>query len=216
MTTEKLPSDNANGDYEIDTLTNERLLKDHEYDGIRELDNDPPSWFNLLFIGTIAFAIIYLYILFMFKPAGFVQKKEYEREMARLEAAMAGDDVAASASTAAASGTAAASAFQVMLLTDDQSLASGKQIYNNVCAVCHLADGGGLVGPNLTDPYWVHGNSIEDVFNIVTEGVIAKGMLPYRDQFTARQRLEVSSYILEVLAGSTPANPKAPEGERMD
>lgn len=206
MTTDKLPSDNHNEDYEIDTLTNDRLLKDHEYDGIRELDNDAPTWFNLLFIGTIAFAILYLYILFMFKPAGLVQEKEFEREMARASAAMATEAPDAAAPVAAR-------AFRIELLTDEQSLASGQQVYNNLCAVCHLVDGGGLVGPNLTDRYWVFGNTIEDLFNVVTDGVIEKGMLPYRDQLSAQQRLEVSSYILERLVGTTPANPKAPEGD---
>ncbi len=214
MTTDNLPSENPDVDYEIDTLTNDRLLKDHEYDGIRELDNDPPSWFNLLFLGTIAFAILYMYILFMFKPAGLVQKKEFEREMARLEEPSAAE--AAALAAAPLAGTASAASFQIRILSDEQSLASGKQIYNAVCAVCHLADGGGLVGPNLADEYWIHGNTIEDIYHIVTEGVIAKGMLPYRDQYTPKQRLEVSSYILESLVGTTPANPKAPEGERMD
>ena len=206
MTTDKLPSENHNEDYEIDTLTNDRLLKDHEYDGIRELDNDAPAWFNLLFIGTIAFAILYLYILFMFKPAGLVQEKEFEREMARARAATALE-------TSDAAAPVAARAFRIELLTDEQSLASGQQVYNNLCAVCHLVDGGGLVGPNLTDRYWVYGNTIEDLFAIVTDGIIEKGMLPYRDQLSQRQRLEVSSYILERLVGNTPANPKAPEGD---
>jgi len=197
MSTEKNAPDNHHEDYEIDTLTNDRLLKDHEYDGIRELDNPSPAWFNLLFIVTIAFSILYLYILFVFRPAGLVQEKEFEREMARAAAARGPD----------------AETFGVMLLTDGQSLASGQAIYNNVCAVCHLVDGGGLVGPNLTDDYWVHGNTIEDLYRVTTEGVIEKGMIPYRDQLSPRQRLEVSSFILERLVGSTPASPKAPEGD---
>jgi cytochrome c oxidase cbb3-type subunit 3 len=197
MTDEKKPTEKPNEDYEVDTLTNERLLKDHEYDGIRELDNAPPAWFNLLFIVTIAFSILYLYILFVFKPAGLVQEKEFAREMARAAAGM----------------PESAEALDIMLLTDNRSLESGRQIYNNVCAVCHLVDGGGLVGPNLTDRYWVHGNTIEDLYRIVTEGIIEKGMIPYRDQLSPRQRMEVSSYILERLVGTTPANPKEPEGE---
>ncbi len=199
MSEEKLQSAERQEDYEIDTLTNDRLLKDHEYDGIRELDNSPPSWFNLLFIGTIAFAFLYLYILWMFKPTGLVQEKEFAREMARAEQAMNTDPSQMD--------------FQLVLLTDQKSLESGKQIYNNICAVCHLADGGGLVGPNLTDNYWIHGNTIEDLFRITTEGVIEKGMIPYRDQLSQRQRLEVSSFILEKLVGAQPANAKAPEGE---
>jgi cytochrome c oxidase cbb3-type subunit III len=207
MEEDKLPKENPHEDYEIDTLTNERLLKDHEYDGIKELDNDPPSWFNYLFLGTIAFAFLYLYILFMFKPADLVQEKEYERELARA-------NISVKASPEAAA-PAEARPFIIQLLTDEQSLASGKQTYNSLCAVCHLNDGGGLVGPNLTDRYWIHGNSIEDLFKVVTDGVIEKGMLPYRQQLSQRERLNVSSYILERLVGTTPANPKAPEGELL-
>lgn len=199
MADEKNPSQEQREDYEIDTLTNDRLLKDHEYDGIRELDNAPPSWFNILFIVTIVFSFFYLYILFVFKPAGLVQEKELARELARAERSM----------------QEAPTEFEVALLTDRQSIENGKQIYNNVCAVCHLVDGGGLVGPNLTDNYWIHGNTPEDLFRIVTEGVIEKGMIPYRDQLSPRQRLEVNSYILVELVGSTPANPKAPEGEPL-
>lgn len=206
MTTDKLPPEEHKEDYEFDTLTNDRLLKDHEYDGIRELDNSPPSWFNLLFLGTIIFAFFYLYILFMFKPPWLVQSKEFEREMARARGEQ-------SATPEGEFRMAERQAFQVALMTDDSSLESGRQIYNNLCAVCHLPDGGGLVGPNLTDNYWVRGNTIEDLFEVVTEGVIEKGMIPYRDQLSQNQRLEVSSYILERLVGTQPANPKAPEGE---
>jgi len=203
MTEEKLPSEEINQDYEYDTLTNDRLIKDHEYDGIRELDNGPPTWFNMLFIGTIVFAFFYLYILWMFQPASLVQSKEYERELAEARAARGSE-----------SGT--ARAIQMILLTDEESLESGKRIYNNACAVCHLADGGGLVGPNLTDNYWIHGNSVRDVFAVITEGVIEKGMIPYRDQLSAQQRLEVTAYILNILVDSQPASPKEPEGELIE
>ncbi len=199
MTNEKNPADKQNEDYEIDTLTNDRLMKDHEYDGIRELDNGPPSWFNWLFILTIAFAAIYMVRLLVFRADDLVQMKEYQKEMAEARR------VAPAATDAAL--------FQIELLTDRQSLANGQKTYESICAVCHLADGGGLVGPNLTDNYWIHGNTIEDLYRITTEGVIEKGMIPYRDQLTPKQRLEVNSYILEKLVGTTPANPKAPEGE---
>lgn len=199
-------SDETNDDYEYDTLTNDRLLKDHEYDGIRELDNSPPSWFNMLFIGTILFAFFYLYILWMFEPTGLVQQKEYEKEMA---------SVRTENTTQPASAAAPRARLELALLTDEVSLNNGKQIYSNVCAVCHLADGAGLVGPNLADQYWIHGNTIKDLYNVVTEGVIEKGMIPYRDQLSARQRLEVSSYILEKIVGTQPSNPKEPQGELM-
>lgn len=199
MTKENIPADKQNEDYEIDTLTNDRLMKDHEYDGIRELDNGPPSWFNWLFIITIAFAAIYMIRLMVFRADDLVQMKEYQKEMAEARRA--------------APTTADAALFSIELLTDRQSLANGQKTFESICAVCHLVDGGGLVGPNLTDNYWIHGNTIEDLYRVTTEGVIEKGMIPYRDQLTPQQRLEVSSYILEKLVGTTPANPKAPEGE---
>lgn len=212
MNTDPKPAQPEAEDYEIDTLTNDRLLKDHEYDGIRELDNDPPSWFNYLFMGTIAFAILYLYSLFLFRPSELVQEKEFAKAMAAAERSKAAaQQVVTTGDEATAE---APKAFEIALLTDEPSLNSGKQIFANLCAVCHLADGGGLVGPNLTDNYWLHGNTIQDMYKVVTEGIIEKGMVPYEDQLSPKQRLEVSSYILEILVGSTPANPKEPQGEK--
>jgi cytochrome c oxidase cbb3-type subunit 3 len=202
MTTEKNPSDKHNEDYEIDTLTNDRLMKDHEYDGIRELDNGPPTWFNWLFILTIVFAVVYLVRLWVFRADDLIQMKEYQKQMQQAQRKTPGAEDAA--------------LFEVKLLTDNQSLASGKQIYDNICSVCHLADGGGLVGPNFTDNYWIHGNTIEDLYRVTTEGVIEKGMIPYRDQLSPKQRLEVNSFILQKLVGTTPANPKAPQGDLYD
>lgn len=198
MNTENIAPDKKKEEYEIDTLTNDRLLKDHEYDGIRELDNDLPSWWIWLFVITIVFSVVYLERLWIFKATDMIQDKEYAREVAIIQAER---DAAAAAN------------FELALLTDPASMTSGKETWVKICSVCHLVDGGGLVGPNMTDNYWIHGNSVEDMFNLVTEGVIEKGMIPYRDQLSPRQRLEVVSYILNDLVGSTPANPKDPEGE---
>ncbi len=198
MNTENITQDKKNEEYEIDTLTNDRLLKDHEYDGIRELDNDLPSWWIWLFVITIVFSIVYLERLWIFKATDLIQDKEYAREVAIVQAER---------------DAAAASNFELVLLTDPASMTSGKETWVKICSVCHLVDGGGLVGPNMTDNYWIHGNTVEDMFNLVTEGVIEKGMIPYRDQLSPRQRLEVVSFILNDLVGSTPANPKDPEGE---
>ncbi len=188
-------------DYEYDTLTNDRLIKGHDYDGIRELDNDLPPWWVWLFYITIAFAIIYSIRLFVFDADDLVQAKEFEKEMAEYHAKHA-----ASEETAAN--------FEIKLLTDDASLAEGQKIWESTCAACHLKDGGGLVGPNMTDNYWIHGNTVEDLYNVVTNGVIEKGMLSYKQQLTDKQRLEVVSYVLEKLQGTTPANPKAPQGKK--
>ena len=198
MTTDKQLIEQKDADYEVDTLTNARLISDHEYDGIRELDNDMPSWWKWLFIVSIAVAIIYLVRLWVFRADDLIQKKEFEKEMVDAKANAPADQ---------------GGAIELKLLTDGVSLASGKETWTKICAVCHLTDGGGLVGPNMTDNYWIHGNKVEDLFHILEVGVIEKGMISYKEQLSPKQRLEVTSYILVELVGSTPATPKAPQGE---
>lgn len=187
-------------EYEYDTLTNERLIKDHNYDGIRELDNDLPPWWKWLFYITIIFSVIYMVRIFVFKSDDLIQEREYANEMENVVKETPVEEEAAE--------------FQLVVLEDEASLASGKETWDKICAVCHLVDGGGLVGPNMTDNYWIHGNTVEDMFAITTNGVIEKGMIPYRDQLSEQKRLEVISYILVKLQGTTPATPKAPEGTK--
>ena len=195
---ENVKNNSQEQDYEIDTLTNDRLISDHEYDGIRELDNDLPPWWKWLFYITIVFAIVYLVRLFVFEADDLIQQSEYNKEMAQ------------AASMAPAPST--TETFEIKVLTDPASIANGKVIFDKICAVCHLLDAGGLVGPNMTDDYWIHGNTIQDMFTTVTNGVLEKGMISYKDQYSPQQRLEVLSYII-TLHGTTPANPKAPQGE---
>lgn len=197
---ETLKNKDQGQDYEIDTLTNDRLIADHEYDGIRELDNDLPPWWKWLFYISVAFAIIYMVRLWVFNADDLYQDREFQQEMADAAGMMASQPVVA---------------FEVKLLTDAASLENGKATYDKICQVCHLLDGGGLVGPNFTDDYWIHGNTVEDWFQVVETGVLEKGMIPYKDQLSPTARMEVISYIA-TLHGTTPANPKAPEGEKMD
>jgi cytochrome c oxidase cbb3-type subunit 3 len=186
-------------DYEYDTLTNDRLIKEHDYDGIRELDNDLPPWWKWLFYITIVFAVVYLIRIFIFNADDLIQEREYENDMEKVAQETPAQPEAAE--------------FKIEVLHDEASLADGKETWEKICAVCHLVDGGGLVGPNMTDNYWIHGNTVEDLFNTVTNGVIEKGMIPYKDQLSEKKRLNVVSYILVKLQGTTPANPKAPQGK---
>ena len=101
----------------------------------------------------------------------------------------------------------------VELLTDASDLNAGKAIFETNCAVCHMADGGGGIGPNLTDEYWILGGGIKNVFNTVSEGGRAgKGMVPWKQSLKPSEIAQVSSYVLG-FQGTTPANPKAPEGD---
>lgn len=197
---ENLKNKDQGHNYEIDTLTNDRLIADHEYDGIKELDNDLPPWWKWLFYISVAFGIIYMIRLWVFDADDLYQDREFQQEMAEAASMMPSQP---------------AEAFEIKLLTDAASLAKGKETYDKICQVCHLMDGGGLVGPNFTDDYWIHGNTVEDWFKIVETGVLEKGMISYKDQMSPTQRMEVISYIA-TLHGTTPANPKAPEGEQME
>jgi len=190
---------NHDEDYEIDTLTNDRLIKGHSYDGIRELDNDLPPWWKWLFYLTIVFAIAYMIRLWVFQADDLVQNREYELAMQEARQSQPEKSTAT---------------FEVVLLDNPVSLAKGQETWVKICAACHLVDGGGIVGPNMTDEYWIHGNKIENLYDIITTGVIEKGMIPYKDQLSEEARLEVASYILVKLQGTTPATPKAPQGEK--
>ncbi|MDD3637010.1 MAG: cbb3-type cytochrome c oxidase N-terminal domain-containing protein [Bacteroidales bacterium] len=200
MTTENKNQPMQDDQYEIDTLTNDKLIKNHSYDGIQELDNDLPPWWKWLFILSIVFAVVYLVRLWVFRADDLMQAKEFQNEMA-------------AAGLVAAERNAATAAFEMVLLEDAGSLANGKETWDKICAVCHLVDGGGLVGPNMTDNYWIHGNKLEDLWAVVENGVLEKGMISYKGQLSEQQRLEVISYILVDLHGSTPATPKEPQGE---
>ena len=100
----------------------------------------------------------------------------------------------------------------VVMLEDENELALGASIFINKCAVCHGNEGQGGVGPNMTDNYFIHGGTINDVFKTIKYGVPEKGMISWKSQLRSSDMQRVASYIL-TLVGTTPANPKAPEGE---
>lgn len=179
------------------------LQLDHEYDGITELDNSLPPWWLYGFYVTIGFAVIYLvYFHIMDGPSS---SEEYRAEMERAEA-----DVAAYFERIGGM----VDETNVTEIDDDRRLANGRDIFQTNCVACHAADGGGGVGPNLTDEYWIHGNTISDVFRVIKYGVVEKGMTPWRNQLSATEMQDVASYVL-TLVGTEPANPKEPQGEKM-
>ena len=186
--------------HETDELTGDKLLAGHDYDGIQELDNKLPKWWLWLFYITIIFSVIYV-LRYHVTGWGVLQEEEYTIEM---------DDARLKYSQRES--TSSLDATNVTLLTDEASLAAGKAIYDQHCAVCHLAEGQGLVGPNMTDEYWVHGCSIGEVFNLIVVGVPEKGMISWENTLNPVQIQQVSSFILS-LQGTNPPNPKEPQGE---
>lgn len=191
---------------EIDPLTNDEFVPDHEFDGIRELANRPPFWLTFLFLITVLFAYTYLINYHYFKRSPN-QAQEYAIAMAEPEE----EDESTEASADA--GPAVAALDLTVPLTDASNLSTGETIYMTNCKVCHLAKGEGQTGPNLTDEYWIHGGSYEDIIKVVSNGVIEKGMIPWKNQISKKQIAQVSSYIL-TLQGTNPPNAKAPEGEK--
>lgn len=178
------------------------IIMDHNYDGIRELDNVLPPWWVYLFYATIVFAVVYLV---RFHIAGdYDQKLEYEQEVAAAKIAI--EEYKKTAKDLVDVNT-------VEFLSDAADLSAGEKIFTANCVVCHMADGGGGIGPNLTDEYWILGGGIKNVFNTISEGGRdGKGMVAWKQSLKPAEIAQVSSYVL-TLGGTTPANPKAAEGE---
>ena len=174
----------------------------HDYDGIRELDNSLPPWWLWMFYGTIIFSGAYLWY-YNISQKGPSQLQEYEiaMEVAELQKAQ----------QLSAQGN-MIDETSVTVLTDEAAIAEGKEIYTANCAVCHGHAGEGLVGPNFTDKYWVHGGSINDIFSVIKYGVPEKGMISWKDQLRPAAIQKVSSYIL-TFQGTNPPNQKEAEGE---
>lgn len=181
---------------------NAKIMSDHSYDGITELDNFMPPWLQWVFIGTIAFAVVY-FVHYSVLGNGPTGVEEYQEEL-RLEAI--------AAEFRQSNMLAGIDENTVVFDESAEAVNAGKAIFETNCAACHASDGGGGVGPNLTDEYWIHGGSISDVFRIIKYGVVEKGMIPWQDQLSPEQIQQVSSFIL-TLKGTTPAIPKEPQGE---
>jgi cytochrome c oxidase cbb3-type subunit 3 len=178
----------------------ENLLLAHEADGIKELDNNLPKWWVWLFYLSIGFAVFYMCYYHVF-GIGRLSAAEYTDEMKIGEALK----------------SAAAEKFQAELTTlepstDEIILAQGNQTFVTLCAPCHRNDGGGLVGPNLCDNYWVHGESFSENLRIVIDGNPVKGMIAWKDMLPPKEIYAVTSYIY-TLRGSNPENPKPPENQ---
>jgi len=178
------------------------IILDHNYDGIKELDNSLPPWWLYSFYASIIFAAVYLVRYHIFE--GPDQETEFEREM--VAANLAIEEYKKTAKDLVDINT-------VTLLTDASDLSAGKSIFETNCVACHMADGGGGIGPNLTDEYWILGGGIKNVFRTLVEGGRdGKGMISWKATLKPLEMAQVGSYLL-TFQGTTPTNPKAPEGD---
>ena len=183
---------------EKDEVTGDKMLSGHEYDNIRELDNNLPRWWVWLFIITIVYAVVYLFVFDVIKIAPH-QEAEYANEMAAA-AALAPSPQAMVFDTA------------ILPLVDKASLDAGKTIWDKNCVVCHKALGQGLVGPNLTDNFAIHGCRYFDVLTVIANGVPEKGMISWKAQMSKDQIMQVASFTM-TLKGTNPPDAKAPQGD---
>ncbi|MGS2726926.1 cbb3-type cytochrome c oxidase N-terminal domain-containing protein [Psychroserpens sp. BH13MA-6] len=178
------------------------LVLDHNYDGIKELDNDLPPWWLYGFYASIVFAAIYLARFHVFN--GDNQYEELEAEIAQAEI-----EIEAYKKTAKD----LVDFNTVTVLTDASDLKEGQVIFETNCVACHKADGGGGIGPNLTDKHWILGGGIKNVFKTVAEGGRdGKGMIAWKQSLKPSEIAQVASYVLQ-FQGTTPAEPKAAEGD---
>ena len=178
------------------------LLLEHDYDGIKELDNNLPPWWVYLFYACIIFAVVYL-VRFEIMGADN-QEMELKKEIAQAQIEIA--EYKKTAPDLMDEKT-------VTLLTDAEGLAAGKAIFTTNCVACHRADAGGQIGPNLTDDQWILGGGIKNVFHtLVNGGRDGKGMISWKGTLKPTEMQQVASYVLS-LKGSNPKDPKAPEGE---
>ena len=180
----------------------QEIILDHNYDGIKELDNNLPPWWLYGFYASIIFAGIYLGRFHIFN--GTTQNEEYLEEVAEAKAAI---------EEYKRNTRGLIDAANVELLTTADDLKNGKAIFLEKCAACHKADAGGGIGPNLTDSYWILGGGIKNVFNTISEGGRAgKGMVAWKTELKPEEMAQVASYVLS-LQGTSPKDPKGPEGE---
>ena len=181
----------------------EEVMTDHDYDGIRELDNVLPPWWLAGFYITIAIGIFYYIMVLAFGK--YKQADEYAAEVARGKVAVEQykkdhpelfDDA------------------NLVALTDPADIQKGKELFaSKTCTACHLADAGGSIGPNLTDEYWILGGGFKNIFNTIAKGGRpGKGMIAWEATLSQLERQQLASYILSIQ-GTSPAAPKTPEGE---
>jgi cytochrome c oxidase cbb3-type subunit 3 len=182
----------------------DRLL-DHQYDGIQEYDNPMPRWWVWIFWATIVWGVLYFAnVPGIGSGRGWIANYQAEVDAAaRLAAETRGADTGPSAAALAA------------LAGDPAVVEQGRAVFATQCAACHLADGGGLIGPNLADGYWIHGNQPLDVHRTIAGGVLDKGMPAWSEVLSADEVNAATAFVVS-LAGSRPAQPKGPEGVNAD
>ena len=178
------------------------ILLDHDYDSIQELDNPLPKWWLLTFYGAIVLSVFYY--AYYELGSGPSSDKELRQKMAAI------NDVRQVAKEAAFTNV-----DWEGLLANQEVMAKGREVYSANCTACHGDAGQGVIGPNLTDAYWIHGGSNEEILTMLRKGYVAKGMPPWEGTLPPEDVNAVTAYVISIK-GTNPPNPKAPEGEKIN
>jgi len=186
----------------VDVEQEETIMLDHNYDGIRELDNDLPPWWKYGFYLTILVAVVYLINYHVAKTSP-LQQEEYTMSLKKADAEIA-EFMKTSANNVDES--------TVKMLDNPTDLATAKDLFISTCAACHGKFGEGTVGPNLTDDYWIHSGSIREIFKTIKYGWPDKGMKSWKEDFSPIQIAQLTSYI-RTLRGTNPPKPKDKQGD---
>jgi cytochrome c oxidase cbb3-type subunit 3 len=187
--------------YDVDIENEKDILLDHDYDGIKELDNNLPPWWKYGFYLTIVIAFVYMAHYHIAKT-GDSQEEEYNKSVAKGKAEVA-EYMKNSANNVDESN---------VKMLEAADIATGKDVFTANCAACHGKLGEGTVGPNLTDNAWLHGGSLVDIFKSIKYGWVDKGMKSWKEDLSPMQIAQISSYI-KSIQGTNPPNAKAPQGE---
>lgn len=183
---------------------NQDPLTDHNYDGIEEYDNPLPSWWLATFFATIIFGFIY-WLHYQF-GGGPTLKQELAASMKTLQQTAQQSDSQVTESEEKLAG----------LLKDPKYVNQGAALFAEKCAVCHGPELGGVIGPNLTDNYWIHGKGTPvDIAKVIRDGVPDKGM-PSWGPLLSRDQIYSAVALIVSKKGSHPANAKAPQGEKVE
>ncbi len=177
----------------------DRLLG-HDYDGIEEYDNPLPGWWVWLFWATIAFSGVYVAVYHVGPGPSVIASYEAEVRLAAEREARQ-----------AAAGGAVTEDALAALQKNAPAMARARETFVQRCAACHGDRGQGIIGPNLTDEYWLHGSRLTEIHRVIREGVVEKGMVPWKDQLSPRELSSMAAFV-GTLRGSNPPNAKPPQG----
>lgn len=181
----------------------EEILLDHDYDGIKELDNVLPPWWLTGFYITIAASIFYIIMAY-----GFGWWKQTDEYNASVKEAKQDLEAYKKANPQLFDDS------NIVAFTDADNIGKGKTLFmEKGCVACHRADLGGAIGPNLTDNHWILGGGVQNIYHTITKGgEPGKGMIAWESIINREDRVRLASYIIS-MQGSNPVDPKAPQGD---